>query len=41
MTHMDCVSAFELGDPVAVFIRAEYDYAARRGVGRHHRDVVA
>jgi hypothetical protein len=41
VTHVDRVSTFELGDPVAIGIEAEsYDAACRR-VDSHQRDVVA
>jgi hypothetical protein len=41
VTHVDGVSTFELGDPVAIGIEAEGYDPARRGIDGHHRDVVA
>jgi hypothetical protein len=41
VTHVDSVSTFELGDPIAIVIEAESYDPARRGVDAHCRDVVA
>jgi hypothetical protein len=41
VTHVNGVSTFELGDPVAIVIEAKSYDPARCGVDSHHRDVVA